>query len=122
MTIAEAITALTAAATTHGLRVVSDDHSRLSASRYLKIAHQDRLGFDAGKSVRRAFCAITRIPFPRDVAFCVRVSDHHGYGDGSVVHHAVRIDGTSADQDIRQAELAISLLAALPHPYHPPHA
>ena len=81
--------------------------SNISESRYIFISNG--LGFDAPKSVRRAYCAAVG-PFPRGSALCVRVSDHHGYGDGSTVHVSVRAD-LGPDAGIEKLSRALGILA-----------
>ncbi len=83
------------------------ERSGKSNSRYIFISNGR--GFEAPKSVRRSYCAAVG-PFPRGGALCVRISDHHGYGDGSTVHISVRSD-LNPEVGLEKLELALSILA-----------
>ena len=85
------------------------EKSGKSQSRYIFISRQG-VGFDAPKSVRRFYCAEVG-PFPRFSGLCVRVSDHHGYGDGSTVHISVRAD-LDAAKGLAKVARALQILGA----------
>ncbi len=94
----------------HGMHCTETKFSRLSSSRYLTIYPPAADGFDQGKAARREFCAQTRASYPRGVGFTIRISDHHGYGDGSIVHFSIRLDHDIPTQ-LGYLAVALDLLA-----------
>lgn len=97
-------------AASHGLMITRSDRSRISCSRYISVDFPNARGFDAGKSARSRYVAEFG-SFPRFSSLNVRVSDHHGYGDGTIVHRAVRVE--RAEVGLAALDRALALLVEI---------
>ena len=97
-------------AAARGMRCGVTRFSGVSLSRYMTIYPERADGFDQGKAARREFIAQTRASYPRGTGLTVRISDHHGYGDNSIVHFSIRLDHDIPTQ-LDHLAVALDLLA-----------
>lgn len=107
--IASIVSRIEALASRYDMRIVRDDTSRISVSRYISLERADGRFWDLSKKARSLFVQTTKISFQSMCALNIRISDHAGYGDGTNVH--LNIPLTHADATLQRLEAGLRILA-----------